>query len=327
MKKIALPLFIALVMTLSCSEDSSDTNENIDSSPSQEQTQENLPETTNENNNSTPEPTKTVSQEVSGEVSDNFDTDIPQLDSSWQLVFTEDFASNLDQWFIWEGGAFNDEIQLYRNEQLSLENGILTIAAKREAVKGANNIFDDTEKSFDYVSGRIHTVKQFGPTDTEGDRIYRIMSRIKLPTGNGMWPAFWSFADPWPTLGELDFFEARGNAGNKLETNIFYGTEPGKVITKQRDTKMKYNSPLDLRQDFHTYEALWSKSGLTLKVDNVTYAEYTASNLNGLTQMFGSKHNIILNLAVGGVFFKNINPATFINNSTMEIDWVRVYKK
>ncbi len=125
----------------------------------------------------------------------------------WNLVFEENFNA-LNAWDIWYGGAYNDEIQLYREEQLSITDGILSINTQREKIIGPNLNKDDKPKHFEYVSGRIESKELFGPRDTEGEREYRFVPRLKLPAGKGMWPAYWIYEDPWPTQGEIDILEA-----------------------------------------------------------------------------------------------------------------------
>ena len=248
--------------------------------------------------------------------------------ATWSLVWEEEFDNDLSAWNIWEGGAFNDEIQLYREEQLSVANGILTITTQRQNVSGDTSPFDDTQKNFEYVSGRIETKVQYGPSDTSGEQNYRFVARIKLPKGFGMWPAFWSFADPWPTKGEIDVLEARGNEPTKFQSNIFYGDVPGpENLTSSNNEKFYTNLP-DLTADFHNYELIWTKQKLTIKLDDDILTEY--NDIKGtptVADLFNNKHQIVLNNAVGGKFFPNTNSANYVNNATMQVDWVRIYKK
>ena len=130
--------------------------------------------------------------------------------SEWNLVFEENFDSDFAQWNVWEGGAFNEEIQRYTGSQMSISSGLLTINAIRQANSGPTNPWDGSTKQFEYLSGRIESKMLFGPSAAEGEREYRFVARIKLPSGYGMWPAFWTYGDPWPTQGEIDILEARG---------------------------------------------------------------------------------------------------------------------
>jgi beta-glucanase (GH16 family) len=82
------------------------------------------------------------------------------------------------------------------------------INARSENVTGPTTPFDVTPKTFNYTSGRIESKANFSASSFSP--VVRMMTRIKLPAGYGMWPAFWSYGDPWPTQGEIDILEARG---------------------------------------------------------------------------------------------------------------------
>lgn len=247
--------------------------------------------------------------------------------ADWNLIFEEEFNTNLDKWNIWLGGAFNNEIQLYNQEQLSVQNGILTINAQKKAVSGASSPFDPAQKDFQYVSGRIESKEQFGPSDIDGEKEYRIVSRIKLPSGNGIWPAFWSYSDPWPTKGEIDILEARGNQTTSFQSNIFYGTEVNMPLTKNVDTSKSHQLNINLTSNFHTYELIWKSDKLEILFDSELIHTYNADTKNYVAELFGNKHQIVVNLAVGGNFFEGADASVFVNSATMQVDWVKVYKR
>src|SRR5262245_23390354 len=143
------------------------------------------------------------------------------LGTGWTKTFEDNFSSGLNSWNIWNGGAFNNELQLYQSSNLSLINGNLVIAARKETVTGSTTPFDQTQKTFGYTSARIESASLFSASSSSP--VVRIMARIKVPAGYGMWPAFWSYGDPWPTMGEIDILEARGQEDLKYQTNYFYG--------------------------------------------------------------------------------------------------------
>ncbi|MFY0671934.1 MAG: glycoside hydrolase family 16 protein [Bacteroidia bacterium] len=243
----------------------------------------------------------------------------------WNLIFEDEFDGDLSLWNAWNSGAFNEEIQLYKPEQLKIENGILRIEAQREKVTGNAHPWDNTQKEFEYVSGRIESKDFFGPQDTDGKREYRFMARVKLPAGNGMWPAFWTYGDPWPTAGEIDIFEARGSAPKKFQSNLFYGTQEN--VNINRHTEVEYKAESDLTTDFHVYEMIWKSDSIQIILDDELLHTYAANSDNNVDKMFGKEHRIVLNTAVGGLFFNYGNSESFAEQSTYEIDWVRVYRK
>ncbi|NNE03119.1 MAG: glycoside hydrolase family 16 protein, partial [Eudoraea sp.] len=245
----------------------------------------------------------------------------------WNLIWEDDFDTDLSLWSSWESGAYNNEVQYYRPEQLELENGILTINVQRETITGANNPNDSSPKEFQFVSGRIESNTTFGPSNATGELEYRFMAHIKMPAGNGMWPAFWTYGDPWPTKGEIDIVEARGNLPMEFSSNIFYGTQPGIPITDNNNTVVEHEVDVDITADFHTYELIWTANSLEILFDGELLHRYSANGLNYIASLFGQKQKVVLNTAVGGFFFPNSSPSSFVDTAEMQVDWVRVYKR
>lgn len=252
---------------------------------------------------------------------------VPDPNRPWNLTWEDNFDDDFNLWNIWEGGAFNEEIQLYKPEQLKIENSILTITVKREDAIGNTTPFNTTQKDFSFISGRVETKTMFGPSSGNGESEYRFMARIKMPSGNGMWPAFWSYGAPWPTQGEIDIIEARGNLPNEFSSNIFYGTQNGIPLTRLEDTVVEHELKEDITADFHIYELIWTATSLEIKFDNRSLHVYTANSKNYIASLFNKKQQIVLNTAVGGAFFPNTNSSNFVDDSQMAIDWVRVYKR
>ncbi|MGW2373474.1 glycoside hydrolase family 16 protein [Kitasatospora sp. NPDC001683] len=143
----------------------------------------------------------------------------PPSSPSWQLAWSDEFdgaagaAPDPGKWGFDRGGEpqwGNDEWQYYtdRRENVSLDgSGNLAITARRESLPGMAPCEAGT---CDITSGRITTKERFA-------RAYgRFEARIRVPTGSGLWPAFWmTGADidqhPWPANGEIDVMEVLGN--------------------------------------------------------------------------------------------------------------------
>lgn len=254
-------------------------------------------------------------------------TDVVEENGEWKLVFEEEFDSDFTKWDVWNSGAYNNEIQLYRPQQLSIVGGVLSINTQRKAVVGDTSPFNDTPKDFEYVSGRMETKEKFGPSKTPGENEYRVVARIELPEGNGMWPAFWSTSDPWPTNGEIDIMEARGNEPMKYQSNIFYGTIANTPISKNEDTEKVHNVDVNLTKSFHDYELIWTQNSLEIILDDKSLFTYNANSKNYVASLFEKKHHVIINNAVGGVFFSDTNSKNFADDAIMKVDWIRVYKR
>ena len=238
--------------------------------------------------------------------------------TGWSKIFEDNFSTNLSQWNVWTGGAFNNELQYYQAPNLQLSNGILNIICKKETVTGATTPFDATPKTFTYTSGRIETKALYSAASASPK--IRITARIKLPAGYGMWPAFWSYGDPWPTQGEIDILEARGQEPLQYQTNYFYGRARNKNLVSNAATVITSN--ISLQNCWHVYEMIWSQSSLTFLLDGQVVDTKTGGYVSNL---FGKKEKVVLNLGVGGLFFNNLDPSQ-IQTGTLQVDWVKIFK-
>lgn len=244
--------------------------------------------------------------------------------AGFKKVFEDDFSGSLDKWKIWEGGAYNNEMQLYRKENLKVANGNLVIIPKKEQVRGKTYPESDNTRLFSYTSGRIESKYTFAPGDTAPK--VRISARIQLPFGAGMWPAFWTYGNDWPTKGEIDILEALGDRYH-FTTDYFYGKTQGKVDNDDALTVKSITSASDLTTVFHVYEVIWTKTSLTFLLDGKVVDEKRSDLPGGefISSFYNKMHSVVLNLAVGGdIFGKDFDPAT-IKIAEMHVDWVRVY--
>lgn len=157
----------------------------------------------------------------------------------------------------------------------------------------------------------------------------RIEARIRMPEGQGMWPAFWMLGSdvntqPWPACGEIDIMESIGRTPS---TN--YGSIHGTGFTGSTITTA-YNLPAGEKfgDSFHTFGILWSPKLMKFYVDDPSnvYATYTPSSLpKGAVWPFDSgKFFFILNVAVGGAWPGSPDATTQFPQQ-MLVDYVRVY--
>lgn len=154
----------------------------------------------------------------------------------------------------------------------------------------------------------------------------RVEARLKLPTGQGLWPAFWmlgrSFpATPWPQCGELDVMENRGS-------------EPAQTSSAVHGPGYSGNTPFahahalprgTVSDDFHTFAVEWDSVRVRFFVDDSVHYLVTRSELERRgTSVLDQPFFLILNLAVGGTF--DGDPTSdAIFPATMLVDYVRVY--
>jgi beta-glucanase (GH16 family) len=237
--------------------------------------------------------------------------------SGWTKVFEDEFTTDLSKWNIWTGGAYNNELEFYQAANLQVANGNLVITAKKETVTGATTPSDPTPKTFNYTSGRVEC-KTNVSANASTPKV-RMIARIKLPAGYGMWPAYWSYGDPWPTQGEIDFLESRGQEPTKYQTNYFYGKVANHNLV--RNAVGFINTDGDLTTCYHVYEMIWAQNTLTSYFDGQLVETKSGGNIPNL---FGKTERITLNLAVGGNFFTNFDP-TQIQTGTMYVDYVKVF--
>ena len=237
--------------------------------------------------------------------------------AGYTKVFEDNFDTDLSKWNFWTGGAFNNELEYYQPANLQLLNGNLVITAKKETVTGATTPFDATPKTFNYTSGRIECKTNISASASTPK--VRIVARIKLPSGYGMWPAYWSYGDPWPTQGEIDYLEARGQEPFKYQTNYFYGRAANRNLVKNQVGFITSN--VSLTDCYHVYEMIWSQNSLTSLFDGNIVETKTGSYVPNL---FGKTERVVLNLAVGGNFFTNFNPSQIVTGS-LYVDYIKVF--
>ena len=263
--------------------------------------------------------------------------------AGWKKTFEDNFdvspnSGFSDKWNVWVGGAFNNELQMFtaspNNLFVTLDpvnpaNSILQIKAIKEAITGPKYRQDinATPTNFDFTSARIESKTMFAPNRTNTQ--VRMISRIKLPTGYGMWPAFWSYGDNWPTNGEIDVLEARGNEPYQFQTNYFYGRKADQNLVQNEATYL--TTATSLTDCWHVYEVIWTKNDLTFLLDGEVVDVKSGSYVPNL---FGKLERLTLNQAVGGNFFyKDGTTPTAdqipINEGegVMLIDWVKVFVK
>jgi beta-glucanase (GH16 family) len=228
--------------------------------------------------------------------SDEFDTNGSPSSDNW----TYDIGNG-------EYGWGNNEEQYYTRRNATVTEGVLQINAKRELYRGSK-----------YTSSRLKTQGRFSFT------YGRVEVRAKLPEGGGTWPAIWMLGENitsvgWPECGEIDIMEHKGNnpgvTSSAIHNNSGYGDTPYVYFLD------KVN---DVSSNFHTYGLNWTKDKIEFTVDDVVHYTYNPANKNANNWPFDKPQFIILNVAMGGSLGGNISDS--FTSSSMEIDYVRVYK-
>lgn len=170
-----------------------------------------------------------------------------------------------------------------------------------------------------YTSARILTKGKFEQT------YGRVEARIRLPYGQGIWPAFWMLGadidtNPWPAAGEIDIMEFRGQNPTTILGSIHGpGYSGGEAISKSYTL---VNDRFDT--GFHVFGIEWGPEYVNYYVDDVLYNQITPADVTG-EWIFNKPFYMLINLAVGGDFVGSPNSET-VFPQTMLIDYVRVYK-
>ncbi|MGI8962709.1 MAG: glycoside hydrolase family 16 protein, partial [Bryobacteraceae bacterium] len=150
--------------------------------------------------------------------------------------------------------------------------------------------------------------------------------RMKIPSGQGMWPAFWMLGDDiealgWPKCGEIDVMENIGK-----EPAIVHGTVHGPQYFGKGGITSQHFLPAGkaLSDDFHVYAVLWSPSSIKFLLDGTVYTTVTPASLpKGAKWVFDHPFFLLLNLAVGGDW-PGAPDATSSFPEAMQVDWVRI---
>lgn len=240
------------------------------------------------------------------------------INAGWTKTFEDDFSGDLSKWDVWSSGAYNNELQYYSPDNMEIVDGVLVITSKKETITGTSEPGSSTSKAFDFTSGRMESKEKIS-ANANTPKV-RMMARIKWPSGNGMWPAFWSVGAAWPTNGEIDVLEARGHEPNLYHTNYFFGTEPNQNLVQNATGHITADD--DLTSCFHLYELVWEENTLTSYLDGQVVEVKTSGGY--IDDLFGKSHSLVLNLAVGGDYFQNLDPST-IQPGTMYVDYVKVF--
>jgi beta-glucanase (GH16 family) len=221
--------------------------------------------------------------------------------SAAAATFTDDFngsaGAGVDggKWQYETGDNVNNhERQWYtsgtRNAALDGQ-GHLVITAKREN-PGTTCWYGACQ----YTSARLSTAGRF--TQAYG----HFEARMKLPRGQGMWPAFWMLGDNigsvgWPASGEIDIME---NVG--FEPGMVHGTLHGPGYSGSGGIGAGYSLPggQAFADGFHTFAVDWAPNSLTFSVDGNVYQTRTPADTAGRQWVFDHPFYLIVNLAVGG---------------------------
>ncbi len=252
---------------------------------------------------------------------------LPMISSAstpaWQDEFNQPVGSGPDpaKWVfdLGDNGWGNKELQTYTD---SRENSF--IVADADATDGRALVLKAIRTpAGGYTSARLKTHGKFatGPG--------RIEARLKLPRGQGIWPAFWMLGEqidavPWPACGEIDIVELIGHQPGTL-----YGTIHGPGFSGQHGLSKSTTLPdgHTFSEKYHVFAVDWNKDRIDWLLDGRVYHTRTPADLPpGANWVFNDINCfILLNLAVGGLW-PGYPDATTVFPQEYRVDYVRVYR-
>jgi beta-glucanase (GH16 family) len=229
---------------------------------------------------------------------DEFNGDVVD-DAKWQLVEGDGCDQDLCGWG-------NDEKQWYLARNARIESGALHIIGQRER-----------SNSRWYTSAKLTTQGRFAA------QYGRFEARMKIPEGNGFWPAFWMMPKStlrWPLAGEIDILESSGHTPEKILGAIHFGSVwPDNVHFSE-----SILAPVSWTDDFHVYAVEWRPQEIRWFVDDKEYGRATPEDIAPYPWVFDDRpFYLILNLALGGTLGGKIKKSDLPGE--LVVDYVRAY--
>ena len=244
------------------------------------------------------------------------------------LVWSDEFDSGSvpsnSNWTheVWGPKKYNNEEQYYTNSEKTayISDGTLKIKAYKE--------------NGNWYSARLKTENATG---SHSWKYGLFEAKIKMPKGNGVWPAFWMMPhDPtgnsgngsygvWPRSGELDIMEySPGTQGSKVYATVHHSKSSSEA---EKDSYSTLGSKVinDAATEWHTYAIQWTAEYIEVFFDDVSLGiKYYNDEKGWVNWPYDQKFYIILNLAMGGNLGGSIDSS--LTEAIYEIDYVRVYQ-
>lgn len=210
-------------------------------------------------------------------------------------------------------GWGNNELEYYtvkRTENARVENGLLTIEARKEQYENAG-----------YTSARL--VAKTG----SGWKYGRFEIKAKIPAGRGIWPAIWMLPDTalrggWPHSGEIDIMENVGYWPDTVFSTVHTGKYNGMLGTQ----RSKGFSGKNFSTAFHVYGIEWDEKGIVFFIDHKKFFTFKNDGSGTEAWPFNTTFHLLLNVAVGGNWGGKYGVDDTIFPQKMVVDYVRVYQ-
>jgi beta-glucanase (GH16 family) len=255
-----------------------------------------------------------------------------------KLLWSDEFSAkkvslpNPKNWDFDIGNSYgwgNSELEYYTNKTSNVSQdgkGHLIITANRISdaagtqvgtAAGTPQILNICYEC-QFTSAKLKTANRLG------FKYGRIEARMKLPSGLGTWPAFWMLGadlldgNGWPECGEIDVLEARGDL-----PPVAYGTLHGPNFGNGGGYGNTFTGGDPLASAYHVYAVEWKKNRVDMYVDDNLYFSATPADVAPGRWVFNHEFFLILNLAMGGEFTGDLDPA--MSQAKLSVDYIRYY--
>jgi beta-glucanase (GH16 family) len=264
--------------------------------------------------------------------------DAPTSYDGYAQVWADEFSGNAVDFQKWgydlgngDGGWGNGELQHYRAENASVDNGILIIEAKKH-----DPVLDGGIR---YTSAKLNTKDKFH------FKYGRVDIRAVMAQGQGLWSAAWMLGANhsqigWPYSGEIDIVDTIGGVRDGIPQegmivhNMYWnatGPNPNEpyspaAINLNGSAEYRINDSNEgetFSNKFHVFSLIWDEDKIQFQVDGVDTVHIGLTNT--LADTYRNPFYLILNVAVGGAWPQS--PGDNINfPDGMLVDYVRVYQ-
>lgn len=244
---------------------------------------------------------------------------------NWQLVWSDEFDGDALDTLKWSyqtgtGAEYgltdwgNAELQYYREQNVTVGDGMLHVTAKLESYGGKG-----------YTSGRIRTIEK-------GDWTYgRIEFRAKLPMGTGLWSAIWMLSTDeeyggWAASGEIDIMENVGHEPLTVHGTLHFG---GSWPDNESKGAAYETTGWPFWKEFYDYALEWEEGEMRWYVNDQLYqtlgeGDWRTSG-EPFPAPFDQRFHLLINLAVGGNWPGSPNAETEFPQELV-VDYVRIYE-
>ena len=233
----------------------------------------------------------------------------------WSEEFNYTSAPDSDVWSydLGDWGWGNQELQNYTSDSANVwVNGSnLVITARR-----SGNYFSSARiKTLDKLTFKYGTVE----------------ARISTPDlGNGLWPAFWTLGNDfpstgWPNCGEIDIMEmgiggaiGAGLVNQRVGSHFHWDNNGG--YANWGDS---YDMPSPINDTFVVYRMEWTPTEISTYINGIHIVTMNTASI----PEFNAPHFFILNLAVGGTYTGIFNAGGITASFPAEykVDWIRIF--